>query len=286
MFDPLDLQTLYSKTKNRLTDAGVENGALAARILIKAVCAVSETDLIAQPDKEVTTEQDALLESYVLRRLSGEPVTKILGRAEFWGLPFKVSADTLDPRADTETLVEAALERFKDNPPATILDLGTGTGCIPIALLHEWPNARAVAVDISEKALVVAQENAQMNGVDDRITFVQSDWCEKLSGPFDLIVSNPPYIPNQDVESLSAEVKNHDPVLALAGGEGGLNAYKRIFSQIPQFLKPGARVFVEVGYAQADDVTRIAKDTGANLSRIYPDLAGIPRVVEISYGDK
>lgn len=282
----LTLNTIYQTIKKTLQKADINNPQLVARTFIKEATGLSDADFIAEPDHPVTPEQQAQIESFVARRLAGEPVSRILGEREFWGLSFKVTPDVLDPRPDTETLVEAALDRFKDNPPTRILDLGTGSGCILIALLHEWSDAQGVAVDISDKALTVARENAERNGVADRITFIQSNWGDSVSGTFDLIVSNPPYIANHEIPNLAVEVRNHDPILALVAEEEGLRAYRDILSQIKNLLKPGGRVFFEVGHTQAGQVARLSEDVGATLSRIVPDLVGIPRVVEISYGDK
>jgi len=188
------------------------------------------------------------------RRLAGEPLSKILGLKEFWGLEFQVNEYVLDPRPDTETLIEAVLDYVGGRKSETlkILDLGTGTGCVPISLLSELPNATAMAIDISDEALDVARQNVQKHNdqhdISDRIEFRKGSWFEGLEGQnFDIITSNPPYIPDSDIENLSKEVKNHDPVLALSGGDSGLEAYNKIFSSLNNHLKSDGRAFFEIG---------------------------------------
>jgi len=280
------LKVYCRDVRERLKQAGIDNPDLVARVFIKESMGLTDADFITQPQRSLSEEDIIKIESMLARRLEGEPVSRILGEREFWGLPFKVTPDVLDSRPDTETLVEAALKEFSDSPPARILDFGTGTGCILIALLHEWPDSSGVAVDISEKALDVARENAKKNGVADRISFIQSNWGEKIEESFDLIVSNPPYIPNQDIPNLDIEVKNHDPILALAGGKDGLDAYRQLFSDIKRLLSPCGKAFAEIGYSQGGDVPRLVKDYGLSVKNVHFDLAGIVRVVEISCGDK
>lgn len=282
----VSVRDFYKNLLTELKPAGLETPELDLRFFLKALPGVSDIDIVTDTERILSDEEIQYVRYCVSRRLTGEPVSKILGHNEFWGLPFKVTKDVLDPRPDTETLVEAALKAFADEPPVKILDLGTGSGCILIALLHEWPDAQGTAVDISGKALSVARENAKMNGVADRIEFIHSDWCEKIDESYDLIVSNPPYIPNPEIESLSDEVKNHDPILALDGGIGGMESYKKIFLQIFSLQNGCGKAFVEIGAGQEENVTRLVEESGLSVKRIIRDLAGIPRVVEISCGDK
>jgi release factor glutamine methyltransferase len=190
----------------------------------------------------------------------------------------------LDPRPDTETLIEAALKRFKGNPPRKILDLGTGSGCILITLLSEWPQAQGVGVDISPAALDVARENAQINGIASRARFICGDWGEGLDESFDLIVSNPPYIPTQDIETLEKGVRNHDPTRALDGGADGLEAYKAILMAIKKLFSTDGAGFFEIGFSQAQEVARLVANAGFSVRETHPDLAGIQRVVEFDLG--
>lgn len=278
------MQTLYQTTRQRLRESGIDRAEQEARLLIKHVFGVSDADILTSSPLEQTGQNGDAFESLIQRRLSGEPLSRILGTQEFWSLPFLLSPDTLDPRADTEVLVQAALDRFTGNPPERILDIGTGTGCIPIALLTEWPNARAVATDLSAGAIETARKNAEINNVADRIDFVQTRWAAGVMGPFDLIVSNPPYIPSAVIPNLSAQVKNYDPILALDGGNDGLDAYRSILTEIKTMLEPGGFVFFEIGYDQGESVPRLVEEYGANLSRLISDLEGIPRVVECHMG--
>lgn len=279
---------IYKDSRTALEKADIDNAALDARILVCHVLGMTDTDFIVGKNTQIADDLAQSINTLILRRIQGEPVSLILGSKEFWSLSFKVTKDVLDPRPDTEMLVQAALDYFKDAPPAMILDLGTGTGCMPIALLTEWPEAKAVAVDISDAALDVARENAAMNGVQDRIRFVQGDFMGvlDLTGTFDLILSNPPYIPREDIESLSAEVKRFDPILALDGGIDGLDCYKKIISTLKTLLNEGGICLLESGFGQHEDIARIVKEAGLNVNAIHPDLAGIPRAVEISIGEK
>ncbi len=272
--------------KTQLKDAQIDTANLDARIIIKHILGIDDTDFIAGGHTEISASDAQSIHKLIHRRLNGEPISQMVGFKEFWSLDFKVTPDVLDPRPDSETLIRAALDYFKDNPPTKILDLGTGTGCLPIALLTEWPNCQAVAVDISDKALAVARENAKMNGVADRIRFVQGSWAEPITDSFDLVLSNPPYIPSADIESLSIEVQRFDPILALDGGKDGLDCYKKIISSLKTILNEGGIFLLESGHNQADDIMRLAIDTGLVVNAAHPDLAGIPRAVEISSGEK
>lgn len=285
----MKLEALLQSMRKNLEEAGIETPALDVRAIVKSRLNLSDADLIAQSDLEISSEDQKQIEADIKDRLAGKPVSKILGVKEFWGLDFRVTEDTLSPRPETEILVQAALDFLTDKgAPLDILDLGTGTGCIPIALLKELPNARAVAVDLSEEALKVAVENAAAHGVAERIAFVQSDWFENIPTgmSFDIITSNPPYIANPDIESLPKEVKNHDPILALDGGEDGIGPYKIIFGQLIHRLKESGRAFFEYGQGQSESLTRLVDDSHATLERVVPDYAGIERVMEISCGDK
>ncbi len=264
----------------------VDTPDLDARLILRTVLGVSDSDFITGVDVKVESQDRDRIKNMIERRLAGEPVSRILGEREFWGLTFRITPDVLDPRPDTETIIDAALKRFGVNPPEKILDLGTGSGCILIALLHEWPQAQGVAVDISEKALAVAGENASRHGVDSRMRLVCGDWGANLGERFDLIVSNPPYIPNRVIANLDREVRNHDPILALNGGEDGLQAYKKIFSGLSKLMNAEGRGFFEIGYDQQNDVMRLAEDSGFCVEGIHADLSCIGRVVEISRGDK
>lgn len=269
------------------------------KMMIKDVCGAQEEDLIVG-DVSVSAEQEERLDNIVERRIAGEPLTRILGVREFWGLEFEVTPDTLDPRPDTETLVESALGwALKKAPcpqaggrngtvePFRILDMGTGTGCVLIALLSELPQATGVAADISPQALAIARRNAEKNKMSSRIDFVESDWMSALGDQqFDLIVSNPPYIVESVIDDLDIEVKNHDPILALSGGNDGLDCYKKIIFDLKNHLNGQNRAFLEIGFDQLEALKGLVEESGLSFCDSYADLSGIPRVVEISNGDK
>lgn len=278
----MNLQDIYIDLKEKLPS---KQEALS---IIEHSTGKSEADLIAHPDFSIHNNQITEIRQVLKRRLSGEPLSRILGTKEFWGLPFKVTPDVLDPRPDTETLVEAVIRAYPDRQTGLkFLDLGTGTGCIPIALLTEYPNASAVAVDFSHAAALVAVENAREIGVSDRFFVVQGDWMTALKPKsFDVITSNPPYILESEIKNLMDEVKNHDPILALSGGKDGLDDYKKIISQLKIHLKRDGVAFLEIGLGQLESLERLVDDSTLCLCDSVADIAGIPRVVEIRCGDK
>jgi len=285
---PDTISALYRDLRDKLDVAGITNADHEARYIIEKRLNLDWGDLIAHGDRTISSEQITVIAQDLENRLSSKPLGRIYGEREFYGLSFKLGDETLEPRPDTEVLVDIALKRFKERgvEPESILDLGTGTGCILITLLHHWHASHGTGVDIASGALAVAQENANHHGVSRRCSWIQSDWCENVTGQFDLIVSNPPYISNQIIGNLAPEVVNHDPILALDGGEDGLQAYKKLFLQISSLLKTDGIALFEIGYDQAEDVLRLAEESGFSCKHVHPDLAGKPRVVEISSGDK
>jgi release factor glutamine methyltransferase len=259
-----------------LTAEGITDAGSDARHLLAHVLDVGRDRLILIGSDPMPADALMRLEQAVARRIAREPVARIIGRRLFWGRDFAITPDVLDPRGDTETLIAAAL----DGPaPARLLDLGTGSGAIAVTLLAEWPQAQGVATDISAAALGVAGQNAQALGVAERLELVLSDWCAELSGRFDLILSNPPYISAQEMEGLEPEVLQHDPALALSPGGDGLDAYRRIAAQAPRYLAPQGRVIVEIGWQQGQDVLEIFRKAGWQEQRLIADLAGRDRVV-------
>ncbi|MCD8494021.1 MAG: peptide chain release factor N(5)-glutamine methyltransferase [Alphaproteobacteria bacterium] len=215
------------------------------------------------------------------KRLSGMPLGRIYGRRNFYGLEFTLSSGTLEPRADTEVLIDRALDLYRSTPPVRILDLGTGTGCILLTLLKHWPKSEGVGVDIAHDALETARRNASYHKLTERVSFIEGNWGEGLAGGFDLVVSNPPYIERDVIKSLPDEVRLHDPILALDGGTDGMDAYKVIFSQLPVLLKPEGRALFEIGYDQSRKIERLAEDHGFKVEAIHPDSAGRARVAEV-----
>lgn len=259
------------------------DSALEARRLIQRHLNIDWAEIVASPGKILPDTTS--LESDLQRRLSGEPLSRIEGVREFRGLEFALGPDTLDPRPETEILVDWALELFHGKHPERILDLGTGTGCIPICLLKEWKDTRGVATDIAPGVLEIARRNAETHKVADRLEFLQADWGQGIEGQFDLVVSNPPYIPESGIGILQKEVRNHDPILALSGGFDGLRAYEKIFSSLSTLLKPAGKALFEIGAGQAPEIERLAGKYRIRIEAVRPDYAGITRVVEISNGD-
>lgn len=262
----------------RLREAGVETAAMDARILVEAAMG-ENADL--DPLQPLDAAMLGRLDGFAMRRLAGEPVWRILGEREFWSLPFRLSPATLEPRPDSETIVEAALGVLAErrDQPIAILDLGTGTGCLLVALLSECKAARGVGVDLSQEACETAAGNAERNGVGARARFRQGDWMAGLSERFDLIVSNPPYIPAGDIAGLDAAVRDHDPVRALDGGEDGLAAYRALAAGLPLRIAAGGAVVLEIGAGQEADVVAIMAAAGLIHRGSRRDLGGHPRAL-------
>jgi release factor glutamine methyltransferase len=265
----------------QLTRAGFDTAALDARLLLLQALDISQTELMLRPDVEVTGAEAEAIEGFAERRLAHEPVARIIGEREFWGLPFMLSKDTLIPRPDTETLVQAALDFLPAKAAPRLLDLGTGTGCILIALLHERRDSWGIGVDLSPDAAATASVNAFRNGVRDRASFMVSRWADALFGRFDLIVSNPPYIRPEVIASLDREVRDFDPRGALDGGSDGLEAYRAILHDAPRLMTPEAVLALEIGYDQEEDVVSLARESGFSLLTVRHDLGGHPRAVAL-----
>ena len=268
----------------RFKSHAVNSAELDARMLVGAALGLDLTGLITAAKQLLTSDEANRLEDFSRRRLAGEPVARILGEREFWGLPLKLSPATLVPRPDTETLVELALEMLRAggelNRPMRIADLGTGSGAILLALLSELPAAHGFGTDISADALQTAAANAARAGLSGRATFIACDYATGLSGPFDVIVSNPPYIRSADIAALAIEVRHHDPLAALDGGADGLDAYRALVPQAARLLAPGAALVVEAGQGQSGEIEGLMTAEGlAPASAPKADLAGIPRAV-------
>lgn len=263
-----------------LQAARVESASLDARVLLETALGTNREQLLLHMEDEVTRRQKATYMVLVEKRAARQPVSQLVGKREFWGMEFKVTKDTLAPRPDSETLVEEVLGRLAaPQAPLRILDLGTGTGCLLLALLAELPQATGVGVDISERALAVAMENALRLRLQSRAAFVASDWCSKVEGTFDVVIANPPYIPSKVIDTLAPEVAQFEPRLALDGGEDGLDAYRLIARQLPPVLKQGGLVAFEIGIGQLDGLTALAAEHRLHNITVKHDLSGIPRVV-------
>ena len=277
---PETAQALLAAAVARLRAAGCETPELDSRLLFQAATGLSREDLILLPEIVIAAEQRARFESLLQRRERREPVSRILGEREFYGRRFLVTPDVLDPRPDTETLIDAALAIMPEG--ARILDLGTGTGAIAVTLLAERPHASGMAVDVSEAALAVARQNAARLGVADRLTLVAGSWFSPVSSRFDIIASNPPYIPAHEFEGLSPDVRNFDPALALLGGDDGLDPYRLIAAGAPAHLNPGGHVLVEIGAGQAADIEQIFAGLGFCLRAAHADLGGHVRCLDFA----
>jgi release factor glutamine methyltransferase len=268
----------------RLRTDTIDSAELDARILVGAVLSLDLTGMIAAAERRITTAEAARLEDATRRRVAGEPVARIVGSREFWGLTLRLSAATLVPRPDTETVVELALEMLR--PPADqerrlrIADIGTGSGAILLALLSELPDAYGVGTDINVAALQTASGNAVQLEMASRAAFVACDYAAALSGAFDLIVSNPPYIRSADIPGLSIEVRDYDPLDALDGGTDGLDAYRALIPQAARLLAPGGALVVEAGHGQSGEIQGLIDAAGLTCEQPpKADLAGIRRAV-------
>jgi len=261
--------------------AGIDTPELDARLLAELAFGMGPLELVNR--ERETAEEAALarLQGFATRRLRGEPVVRIIGEKEFWGLAFRLDAATLVPRPETEMLVRRGLEVLHGRAHKSVLDLGTGTGCVPIAILSESPSATAVAVDLSAAAVAAARGNAERHGVGKRFDARVGSWFEPLRAgeSFDLITANPPYIENAAIDALPPEVRDHDPRLALDGGEDGLDAYRAIVGEARRWLKPGGALLVEIGATQAAAVRALYGQAGLEEVAVEKDLAGLDRVV-------
>jgi len=264
-------------TADYFAGRGIDSPRLDAELLLADTLGLDRVGLYVNFERPLQADELAVYREKVRRRASREPLAYILGRTEFWSLPLKVTLAVLIPRPDTELLVEEALPRLVGE--ARVLDVGTGSGALAIALAHERPGCQVVAIDVSAEALAVAAENACKNNVAERIGFLHADLAALPGGPFDLIVANPPYIPKGDLAALMPEVRDFEPQLALDGGSDGLDAYRALARQVEAILAPGGWLLVEVGIGQAVTVQQLFAGAGLVEVFISRDLAGIERVV-------
>ena len=276
----MEYAALYRMGVERLAAAGIEEAKLDARLLLEELCGTDRNDLLVHGDRPVTEQQENSYVNYIELRSRHIPLQHITGYQEFMGLRFKVTPDVLIPRQDTETLVEEVLKNLHDG--MRILDLCTGSGCILLSLLRYSNDCVGVGADLSKKALAVAEENAGTLGLS--AEFVQGDLFEPVTGKFEIIVSNPPYIPSNVIPTLMEEVREHDPLMALDGKEDGLYFYREITGQAGEYLYPGGMLFLEIGCEQAEAVTELMKNAGYRDVTVCKDLAGHDRVVSGRYG--
>ncbi|WP_421780046.1 peptide chain release factor N(5)-glutamine methyltransferase [Kiloniella litopenaei] len=262
----------------QLRNAGIDNSRLDVRLLLADAISKETSYLFGYPEKILSDEESSCFQMMLDKRIKREPVSKIIGRKEFWSLNFKVTRDTLDPRPDSETLIEAVLENVTDKArQIQILDLGTGTGCLLLALLSEYRAAQGLGIDISDKALAVAEENAVSLGLSSRAVFLAGNWCEGLEPGWDIIISNPPYIGSDEKNALAPEVLNYDPSMALFAENNGMQDYQTLIPQAAAILNVEGLLVIEAGQGQADDINALMFDAGLIVSPPKKDLGGIAR---------
>lgn len=276
----LTLLQAWQTAKARLEAVGLTGPVIDSRLLVEAAADATRADIVADPHRALTAEQEATFEDYVTRRANREPVSHILGRKGFWKIMLSVNPHVLTPRPDTEVIVDLALKSFPEQMAFQMLDLGVGSGAILLSILAERPAAKGLGIDVSEEALAVARENAANLGLASQVALLRGDWTAGLGeAGFDLVVSNPPYIASAVIEELEPEVRDHEPRLALDGGADGLDAYRILAPEILRVLKPGGMFAVEIGYDQKAAVEALFKAAGAHGVRTELDLANRDRVV-------
>ena len=271
----MKLQRVLADTAFKLSHSGIESAARDARVLTAYALEVPISDLSLKINDKVSSNIISKLEKLILRRINREPISKILGRREFWGRTFSINKNVLDPRGDTETLIDYVIEK----PVKKVLELGTGSGVIAVTLACAWKEVQVTAVDISEDALLLAQINAEKFNVENKIQFLKSDWFENVEGIFDMIISNPPYIGWVEQDKISAEVKKYDPEIALFAGYDGFDAYKKIIPSLSKFLNKDGLVVLEIGASQSSQVKDIMNSSGFFDVEILKDLSGKERAV-------
>lgn len=268
----------------KLQEERIESASLDARILLEYVLGVNREQLLFSLDLPITAAQYARLEILVGKRAQRQPIAQLVGKREFWGMNFVVSEHTLDPRPDSETLIEYVLERVANRADVfNVLDLGTGTGCLLLALLSELPSANGLGVDYSQEALLVAKENAMALGFAGRARFMRGDWCEKLDGKFDIILANPPYIPTKVIPTLDPEVSEFEPMLALDGGEDGLSCYRKILKCLPNILVKNGFAAFELGMGQQPEFEALVVENWLEVIGVKKDLSGIARCIILQH---
>ena len=271
----MKLKEVLADTAIKLSKSGIEGAARDARILTAFALEIPISELSLKINQQVSEKIIVKLEKLILRRINREPISKILGRRDFWGRTFSINENVLDPRGDTETLIDFVIEK----PVKSVLELGTGSGAIAVTLACEWKEVHVTATDISENALSLAKINAEKFNVQNKIHFLTSDWFENVKGAYDLIISNPPYIGLTEQDEISAEVIKYDPEIALFAGRDGLDAYRRIIPSLSKFLNPDGLVVLETGASQGIKVKNMMNAVGFIDAKIVKDLSGKDRLV-------
>jgi release factor glutamine methyltransferase len=276
----MKISSALIKARSKLNSSGVENSKLDSLILLSHAISASKEHLIFNPDLELNPSQQKSFFELIERRSKREPVSHLIQKREFFGEDFLVNCNVLDPRPDSESLIELVLKNFPDkNQKLKFLEIGTGSGCLIISLLKLYKSAEAFGVDISKDALEICQKNSEIHQVENRLTLKNSDLFSEISPKekFDLIISNPPYIPSEDIKSLEPEVRIYEPIIALDGGIDGLDFYRKISSQAPNFLAKNGKIIFEIGFAQEVEVIKICSQNSLEFLGQNLDLSGTVR---------
>jgi release factor glutamine methyltransferase len=275
----MNIASALNQAAEVFSESGVADARREASSLLAFAINKDRTFLIAHPEHELSTSEFSVYLSYINRRAQHEPYQYIVGRQEFFGLNFEVTSDVLVPRPETEILVEKAIDILKDRPDPRFCEIGVGSGCISVSILYSVQRSTATAVDVSDRANAIARRNAEQNGVANRLSLQMGDIFSDVAGRFDLVVSNPPYVPTCQIETLQAEVRMFEPLAALAGGTDGLNIIKRIVKQSPGHLTSRGVLLMEIGFDQSERVRQLFDGSIWEAPEFLADLQGIPRIV-------
>ncbi|MDE1150944.1 MAG: peptide chain release factor N(5)-glutamine methyltransferase [Micavibrio sp.] len=276
---PQALKDYITQAQDRLASCGIESPELDVSLLVQHVLGWTQTKLFMNSDYILGDDEVASLNIAISRRMGREPVSRIIGHRGFWKSEFKISPQTLDPRPDSETLIEAAVKLVQP-APKRVIDLGTGSGCLLLSLLQEWPEAEGVGLDLSAAAVATAAENAAALKLDERVKFMATDWeAYAAQDGFDVVISNPPYITAEELTGLEPEVIQYDPMLALAGGDDGLDAYRSIVPLLKNLMPRGGWIVFEIGHTQANSVKTMLAEAGGTMIQVFTDLGGSDRIV-------
>ncbi len=273
------LKEIQRKLCNNFSIIGIETPELDARIILKEVLSLDDKDLILKESLDISNEMIEKIIAIESRRLNGEPISKIFKKRDFYNSTFLISNDVLDPRPETELIVEIANNYIDKNEVKNILDLGTGSGCILLSILKENKMINGLGIDLSKDAISIAKQNSKKLNLETQSNFLISNWMSSLNYKYDLVVSNPPYIASEDIKKLSKSVKIYDPILSLDGGDDGLNSYRLIASDLKRVVSKNALIIIEIGYNQSLQVIEIFKKNNFKLMKKYNDINGLDRVL-------
>ena len=273
------LSEIKKKLSHNFLISGIETYELDARLVLKEVLSFDDKDLILKENHNIPLDLVKKILAIGERRLKGEPISKIFKKRDFYKSTFLISNDVLDPRPETELIVEIANNFIKKNEVKNILDLGTGSGCILLSLLKENKMINGLGIDLSKEAINIAQKNSKKLQLDKQSNFLISNWMDSINFKYDIVVSNPPYIGSKDIKKLSKDVKNYDPLLSLDGGDDGLNCYRTIVKDLKRIINKNAIIIMEIGYNQSKSVIEIFKKKGFKLIKKYNDINGLDRVL-------